>query len=493
MPFASQESSIPLKDPKACGALDNIEGGEPNLLPASALDKALRVEFPLWNNSGPSETEPEYAELFWNGVSVERKEFKVDPVPPSDLFIDVPVSYLSEGEHALIYKVFTYNGSEGESLPYKVTVDKAAPVLEPGAQSKLIFPSEVLPPNKLTAHYLEGEDLLSVEIPAYTAPRPGDLITWYWDQSSSGTTIGGSRQLTAQDYDKPLILTILGQWIRDSGDGDRHVWYTVTDRAGNSNGQSVVETLNVAAQPIPRVLPPPKVVEAGQNDWPVRGTLNPIDAVNGVTIVLNPASVIYPDEVPQVQWAQEGTLGAYLADPITPGAQEYKIPKEYMAPHFGKVIPVIYLFKDKLGKEHQSVPYLLTVSNYPNDRLPSAQFAQGSPLSLAQIPPTGASITLTKWPFSAAGQRITIMVEGIEEASGKTIKYVVLEGQVITPAQAITGIAKGEALVPKAEFLSRIRMGSTLFVKVYVSFDNSQTPPNPAVAQFPWAKPKLIA
>ncbi|PAM84676.1 hypothetical protein CES87_04295 [Pseudomonas sp. ERMR1:02] len=66
-----------------------------------------------------------------------------------------------------------------------------------------------------------------------------------------------------------------------------------------------------------------------------------------------------------MQWAAEGELGAYLADPISAGEWKYKIPKKYMAPHFGKVITVIYLFNDKLGEPHHSDPFTLNVLGYP--------------------------------------------------------------------------------------------------------------------------------
>jgi hypothetical protein len=474
--------------------LPNKPQWETNLLPRSAWSdpaNPLRVQLKPWYDSPIDEDGTESVKVFLDdneSIIIGTRSW-VLPMEADDHYVEITADKLPQGEHRISFIMSNFQGVDALSFPYTVTIDKEAPQLEPG--SKLIFPSDVLPPNKLTAHYLEGDDLLIADIPAYSLPKPGDVITWYWDKSPSGTTIGGTKTLSEHDYDKPLTLAIDGDWIRSQGDDDRYVWYTVTDRAGNLNGQSAVERLIVEATPIPRDLPPPKVVEAGGTTWPVRGTLNPLDATNGVIVILNPASVIHPGEVPQVQWALKGALGGYLADPVSPGLQEYRIPKEYMAPHFGKVIPVVYLFKDKFGAEHSSRPYSLTVSNYPNDRLPTPQIAEGSPLSLAQVPPTGASITLGKWPFSAAGQRITILVEGTEDAGGRTIKCDVLVGHEVTADQAIAGIAKGEALVAKADFLSRIRLGSTLNVKVYVSFDNSQTPPNPSVMQFPWFKPKV--
>ena len=119
-------------------------------------------------------------------------------------------------------------------------------------------------------------------------------------------------------------------------------------------------------------------------------------------------------------------------------------------------------------------------------------------MSLAQIPPEGASVTLRAWPFAAVGQQISIIVEGLENTSETTIKYQVLDRHVVTEAQAIAGIVEGQALIAKAEFLSRIRLGRHLTVKAYVSFDNGGTwngeaTLDPGVQQFRWLKPTLVA
>lgn len=486
--------------------LADVPEGETNLLHRSAWSdpvKPLRVQFKPWYGVPlpvPTPPDPPFTETVQVFLDDDENDIVVSrtwtlPMDPDDHFIEISANHLPQGEHTFNFILTNYVGVRARSYPYTVTIDKDAPLLN--ASSKLIFPPEVLPPNKLTADYLVPEDKLEVAVPAYLTPKVGDAITWFWDKTSSGTTIGGTKVLTAQDYDKPLSILIEGEWIRSQGDGDRYAWYSVTDRAGNPpNGQSAVVGLDVAAQPVPRHLPPPKVAEASGANWPAAGTLTPTNALDGVKVLLNPLSTIHPGEKPQVQWAVKGELGAWLADPISDDNWEYKIPKEYMAPHFGKVIPVVYLFDDKLGNPHQSNPYTLTVLNFPKDRLHAPASADGSPLSLALVPAAGASVTLRTWPFSAARQRITIMVEGIEDSSGKTIAQVVLDKHEVTQGQAEAGIARGEALIAK-DFLTRIRLASQLTVKAYVSFDNGQTwegqpSLNPAVAQFPWLKVTLI-
>lgn len=481
--------------PKIDGLLPDVPGGETNLLPEALTHTDLKVWFTVAENSHPEIAE-ETVELFVDGnpnAMVTRRWNQ--PIENTDRYLEIPQAWLrnNDGEHLFNYRVTIFNGASADSFDLPLTLDTQQPLL--AADSKLIFPPEVLPPNQLTARYLEAEDKVRVFLPPYITPKVGDVITWYWGRSPSDTTIGRTKTLTVSDHDQPLFIDIEGDWIRAQGDGDRYVWYTVTDRAGNPpNGQSAVERLIVNAQPVPRVLPPPKVVEASGSGWPANGTLNPVNATNGVKVILNPTSVIYPDEVPQVKWGNEGTLGYHLADPITSGAWEYEIPKPFMAPHFGKVIPVNYLFRDNKGRLHESATYTLTVSQYPKDRLAAPQCAEGSPLSLASVPPEGASITMIAWPFIAAGQRVMIWVEGQEDSTGQFINQIVLDKHEVV---ATTGIVKGQALVPRA-FLAKIRLNTSLVVKAYVSFDNGQTweggsSPNPNVQHFPWFRPRFIA
>ncbi|WP_256832432.1 hypothetical protein [Pseudomonas sp. Pse1] len=484
--------------PEVKELLPDVPSGQPGLLPEAATRADLKVWFTVPQYSDPAMAE-EKVELFVDGqdVAITTRYWNA-PITDSDRYLLLSSDWLrkNDGEHRLHYKTTIYNGVENQSFDLTITLDTRAPVL--ATASTPILPSEVIPPNELTAYYLEDEDKVWVEIPRYDKPEVGDIITWYWDRSASGTTKGGTWELTALDLDKPLSFYVDGDWIRLQQDGDRFIWYTVADRAGNPpNGQSAVQPLFVKAQPIPRNLPPPKVVETGATGWPSSGTLNPVNAVNGVKVILNPASVIYPDEVPQVRWGKEGELGYYLADPIEEGVWEYQIPKAYMAPHFGKVVPVVYQFKDKKGELHESAAFTLTVSQYPRDRLAAPQCAEGSPLSMALVPSEGASITMIAWPFIAAGQQLIIRVEGREDATGDLINQMVLDRHVVTAGQVSTGIIKGQALVTKA-FLQKIRLNTNLVVKAYVSYDNGQTwngssAPNPNTQHFPWLSPRLIA
>ena len=72
-----------LKLPSVGAVLDNIPGGQENLLPASALKDPLRVDVPMWLNSDPAPSEPEHLYLYWNDEKVAEKTWTA-PVPPGD-------------------------------------------------------------------------------------------------------------------------------------------------------------------------------------------------------------------------------------------------------------------------------------------------------------------------------------------------------------------------------------------------------------------------
>ncbi|KIQ56690.1 hypothetical protein RL74_24740, partial [Pseudomonas fluorescens] len=288
------EPKVDLSPPDIIGVLDPAPGGEENLLRKDAWLLPLRVEFDLWSDAAQEPGMTDTVRLFWRGAKVDEK-FLQGPVQEADLWLRVPVTELDEGVHSLYYQVLPWNGSvPRECVPVNVTIDKTPPIL--AADSELVFPSEVLPPNKLTAHYLElNNDEVRVDLPAYTIPRPWDRITWYWGTTPGTQDQAGVIELDDRNFSDPVVVTIPGDLIRDRGEGWRYVWYQVQDRAGNLSLRSEPVELDVSATPVPRVLPWPAVegaVGAGQQQ-----TLDPLVPLNGVVIVqVPPEAVIYPGE-----------------------------------------------------------------------------------------------------------------------------------------------------------------------------------------------------
>ncbi|WP_053145943.1 hypothetical protein [Pseudomonas sp. P97.38] len=476
------EPKVDLSPPDIIGVLDPAPGGEENLLRKDAWLLPLRVEFDLWSDAAQEPGMTDTVRLFWRGAKVDEK-FLQGPVQEADLWLRVPVTELDEGVHSLYYQVLPWNGSvPRECVPVNVTIDKTPPIL--AADSELVFPSEVLPPNKLTAHYLElNNDEVRVDLPAYTTPRPWDRITWYWGTTPGTQDQAGVIELDDRNFSDPVVVTIPGDLIRDRGEGWRYVWYQVQDRAGNLSLRSEPVELDVSATPIPRSLPPSKVKEA--SGGASSGVLRPLDAVNGATVSIPPDAVIYEGEGVFVQWAEPGTVGAFRTDVANPvGSRDYKIPNDKIAQHLGKTIPVNYeVFEPGVVEPHRSNTYSLRVEQLSG--LPTVQCdkVSGGKLSLASIANGGyAAFTLQRWSFMALDQFLTIEVRGVDSANQAVRIPVLTEAPVPEVAQTIDvgRIAKSD--------LQRFKVGSGLEVRVSVSFDAKQT-----WKSFPMLTPTLIA
>lgn len=478
------------KPPIVEDALDNIDGGEENLLPIAATQAPLRVEFEMWNISNPTPQTPEHLKLFWGGVQVSEKSWTA-PVPPDDLYLMVAPGFMSEGVHSLHYEVTVYNGVTWPSEPFTLTVDKTAPLLDP-IDERLVFPASVVQ-DGVTAYYLESHgDQLQAQVPDYDELKPGDVVTWYWDQSPFSYEKVDARTLISDDIGEPLFITFEGQMIRDRGDGPRYSYYQVTDRAGNRSRDARPVTIEARATPVPRDLPWPDIQEAvGTGE---RVTLEPEKAAQGAMVTVADTAVVYPDEVIWMQWGEPGQLGAYrTATPVVANTRRYAIPKEYVAPHVGKELPVSY---EVVGPA-QNFPSLirkLRVNQLSTSRLPRVQCQglSGGSLSLASIPANGAVLTQAAWILIATSQRVRIKVTAVATA-GQPIELVVLDNHAVTSSELASGIGStGNVRISKA-FMTQVRIGSVFAVNVYVSFDEGRTWPPPQAPNFPILNLTLIA
>jgi hypothetical protein len=484
----SNEPEINLSPPDVIGVLPAFPGGEENLLPKDAWLRPLRVEFGWWDDPSPLPAYSDIVQLIWDGdeanpVAEKPYEGSDPPTLPPDLWLEVPVTKLDQGIHTLRYRLLPWNNSTPQdSVSVNVTIDKTAPVL--ATASRLVFPTEVLPPKTLTARYLEqNNDKVTAALPAYAAPRPWDRITWYWGAMPGNLEQGGVIELDDKNYLDPVVITIAGDLIRSRGDGWRYAWYLVQDRAGNESLRSEPVELDVAATPIPRTLPPSKVTETTGGGS--SGVLNPSNAINGVTVTIPPEAVIYDGERVFVQWAEQGSAGGYRTDtPITPGGREYKIPSDKIHYHVNRSLPVSYeVFESGVVDPHRSQPYTLKVEGLSG--MPTIQCDKVSrdKLSLASIPAGGyANFTLGSWTFMSTDQYLTITVEGMDTNSQKLVIPVLTVSPVPEVAQVIS-----VGRISKAD-LQRFKLNVDFEVRVKVSFDNKQT-----WQSFPMLTPTLVA
>lgn len=465
-----------LKVPSVGAILDNIPGGQENLLPVSALKDFLRVDVPMWLNSDPAPGEPEHLYLYWNNVKVAEKTWTA-LVPPGDLFLMVEPRYLSAaGTHRLHYEVMTFNGAWSPSDPLMLTI-ASSPALG-GDEGRLLFDAEVVS-GGVTAHYLETHgDKVLAEVPTYSRVWPGDTLSWYWDQKLYTDEWVGSRTLTQADTGKSIFLTFEGKMIRERGEGDRYVHYRIEDRAGNNSGHS--RPANVEVVPAARDLPWPVVDGAKGAGKDI--VLDPFDAAEGATVVIADTVVIKPNEQLWVQWGEPGSLGAFrTTSPIVAGTRRYKIPKREVVLNIGKVLPVYYEAVGPDGPLRSEICQLKVMPLDPG-RLPVSQcshvFYQNGQavLNWRDIPLEGVKLTLKSWPLMMLDQHIRIVVFGQTIMEGR--EWVAVHKRPLAAQELVAGVGGTDNLTVPKSWLGDLIPDQGFLVSVYVSFDSGITWPN---------------
>jgi hypothetical protein len=475
--------------PEVDAALEDIEGGEPNLLPVSVLDSPLEVVVPMWQNSMPTPEFPERIWLFWNELEVDEHEITA-PVTEADRTFAVKGLHGVEGTHRLRYRVMTYNEAEVDSQERVLTVDRTPPALATGG-SELVFPQLVVD-HGVTAEYLEANsDKVVAGVPDY-APRPGDMISWYWDTSQNDDDLVDTLKLALADIGRPINLDFAGEMIRARGDGARRARYRVRDRAGNVSSFATYVTLEVQTSLRPRELAWPVVKQAVGSGELV--TLEPLSATAGVTVLMPEGADIRPDDQEAwVQWGTPGGVGATrLPVAIHDDVRECIVPKEAVAAHIGKTLTVHYEIVDKRGNVHASQARSVKVSALPLPNLPTVQCVEaiGRPLSLASVPAAGAQLMLASWPMMTTDQRVRIRVDGAGP-DGNPVAELVLDGHPVTEQELKDGLGKqGDVRIPRA-LLERLQLDRAFNVTVTVSFDAGGTWPK--LHNFPRLSPMLVA
>ncbi|SOP98244.1 hypothetical protein [Pseudomonas syringae] len=474
----SRRKSMLLAPPMVAELLPDIPGGEPNLLPSSAWLVPLRVDFPMWQNSEPTPGNPEYLRVYWNDVLLEEKTW-TGPVQPVDLFIMIAQQYLIEGRHRLRYRVETSNQVQTESETLVFVIDKTAPVFED--EGALIFPEEIIR-DCLTAAWLDTHgDTVLAEVPAYFSPGAGDLIIWYWSSMPTGSEHTGTLTLEASDIGGAINIGFDRQVVLESGDGIRYVSYRLKDRSGNAGPRALAVALLVCAQPVPRVLPPPRVQKASGSASASR--LDPVDAFQGAVVSIPEDAVILPGETVRVQWAEPGSVGSFLTE--IADSRLFSVPSTKIAPHFSKSIPVYYeVFEKSVDSPHLSDRHTLSILGMTGFPVVQCDKVSGGRLSLQSIAEGDyARFTLDSWSFMGTDQFVSVEVHGVGSADNESLVVSVLDEYPVP----LVGDNIDAGRISKTD-LTRFLIGTQLDVRVRVSFDQALS-----WQPFPSLRPTLYA
>lgn len=450
------------------GVLPPIDGGEENLLRKDAWLQPLRAEFALWSNPAPAPQLTDRVELIWDNDEdnpVHTKLFK-GPLTDDDLpglWLEVPVDKLTEGVHSIYYRVFSWNASAvpRASEPVNVTIDKTPPIL--AGDRRLVFPATVLPPNKITAQYLDdpaNADQVVATLPDYIGKKVGDVISWFWEEFPHSDRPVDSLTLDSSSVGQPIRIAFKGDMLRALKNG---LWYAtcrVSDRAGQEvTSLHVLLELNILPPPL-RL--PPRVKEASGS------LLDPtFYGVAGVTVVIPRQDDEGEGRKREVFWRGYGPMGFHHALQPTPAnPSEFAIPAAAIPSNMaaGRVVEITYRVE---GDAKESDPLKLRVSTIAANKFPQIdcpQAARGNPLLLSRgaVSAQGAELTLERWVYQVAGQLINIWLTSAS-----------LPDEWVREAAPVA-LGTHRARIPKA-LLDRLPLNALLAVHVSVSFDGGDS------------------
>lgn len=464
---SSSDSPKELLPPRVEELLDNIPGGELNLLPEAATHDDLKVWFELWEHSDPTLGE-ESVELFLDDdpTPVDRRTWNGAPIEPSDRYVTLPQRLLrgNDGRHRLRYTATAYNGEPDNSAELVITLDTTAPVL--AVNSQLLIDPDIIQ-NGLSEQYLNEHDgIVTVTVPTYLEPAPGDKIVAQWLNENNGQHEEVFKDLDRNNYEDPIRLDFNEALIRRMGDGTRVISYHVFDRAGNKSDESTPVPFLVSVVRAPHFVPHPWITEA-EGSPAEYADLNPQNVVAGATAKIPDDAVYYNDDVVHMQFGEPGTAGA-IAVPVPWGTKEVRIPPGNIAAMFDKRVPVYYDLVLADSSNKQSRTLTVAISTYPSHRfhVPQLESPFTDPVSKASITEVGVPVYQRAWAFISEACLVTITVSG-KNAQNQTVSQIVLNQHRVQPTEVTAGI---RVRLPRA-FMSSLVVNQKFTVETQVSFD----------------------
>ena len=354
-------------------------------------------------------------------------------------------------------QVITVLPPDAQRLPAPSIHDHDGGPLDPGA-----FPDGVM-----------------VSVPLYPSAAEDDGIMLYWDGGVSARSTVKWHQITASDLSRGHVLVpVEAEWLLVNAGQTVQVTYQYARKGAAESAQALsVDIL------VPLVLDPPLVERSEQEgedeDGHKRGYLKGENCFQGVYVEVPGSEAVDGAVSLEVHWDGHPHGGKYVA--TMPHEADvplrFLVPPDAVAPNMGgesKRFRVTYRVTVAGGRVHTSKPFMLRVRAVPQDRYEPAQCreAQGKPgLSMADVPPQGAEIYVSEWPFDAVGQPLTLRVNGIG-ASGDTVDYLVRDALPLTQQEFDAKLANGR--LPR-DVLATLGAHTTFRLHTEVSYDGGET------------------
>ncbi|MGF6125746.1 hypothetical protein QF019_000935 [Pseudomonas frederiksbergensis] len=250
-----------LNNPKAADPPPRMHDDNP-LLPTTPADNTNQLParfrgLPLkvWiDGFAESSSPPEYVslQLVWNGTLVGDPIVTMTPIDPDDFPLQLVLpGELTEvqGMHELMASI-DYGGNPEDTEALMINIDTTPPI----PNGAVVLPDEI-DRDGITKKYLDDNGSVRVVIPAY-ASRIGDVIeVYYGDSLPSGIRFGRFERI---DNVTPISFELTADTI-GTAEGKHHIFYYLSDRAGNRSGHSQFKDVEVTLTDPPQGLLPPDI------------------------------------------------------------------------------------------------------------------------------------------------------------------------------------------------------------------------------------------
>ncbi|MGH8438017.1 MAG: hypothetical protein ACRERW_02975 [Pseudomonas sp.] len=311
---------VALATPEVPAIIRDEQGVEnpDGIVARAVLNDDLEVVVPAWPFSDDPNITRETVSIGWRiagsgFVSVRDQDYPT-PVEPGDKIITVPQEHLVHGTYDLSYRI-TQGGNPSDSLIKRVTIDTVPPhdhQQPAGAR----YPDELL--GVITDDYLTQHGQVLVTVPSYSSMRAFDRAVFFWakaDPMPGDTPIAGEQVFSQDDIDnRRLLLSLTETVIRDSGGGQRFLFYRLYDLAGNESPLAYSAGIGVDLVPAPEDLPAPRIPLSARGLIDRQHAREGASSQGGVTVEIDRYDNAEASQFIIVNWGG-GELAEFAVDP----------------------------------------------------------------------------------------------------------------------------------------------------------------------------------
>jgi len=292
----------------------------------------------------------------------------------------------------------------------------------------------------------------------------GDTLTYHWSGVTAYGSTKGSVPITQLTIDKTVRFRVDVRYV------SANIGYPVTVRYTLLHAETGKYSYSAPFEVMVGIplghLPPPNVVQAPS------GSLNPMDALNGVDIVCSYPTMDETLDILALKW--RGTPGAGTSEELelpaeVSGSVSFHLPASVVGANIRRFVSVNYdverygLWTPSDMLELQILDFQDPEKDLPRPSVPQAVDAVLDLMEFAGDP----RVLVDIWPFIVKGHRTWLYLEG--QTSTGTYRIDVLKDHLLTDQQVTAGL--NEPLL-RSELLKLLH-SSRAVVKCKVIFDNS--------------------